>query len=198
MKKIVIVLLLISQISLFAQDYKFGKVSKEELEEKMHPLDSTADAAYLYRYRRTYYNYNASTGWFDVVTEIHNRIKIYTKEGFNKATQSIVYYRPDTGNKEKITSIKGYTFNIENGKIDKEKLSKKSIYDEKKNKFRSIKKITMPNIKKGSVIDLEYKIISPYYTYVDDLQFQYDIPVNNLDYKIEIPEYYKFKIATKG
>ena len=112
MKKSTIVLLLLSQLSLFAQDYTFGKVSKAALEEKFHPLDTTADAAYLYRYRRTYYDYNASSGWFDVVTEVHNRIKIYTKEGFEKATQSIAYYKPDKGNDEKIKGIKGYTFNL--------------------------------------------------------------------------------------
>jgi transglutaminase-like putative cysteine protease len=198
MKKITIVLLLLSQLSLFAQDYTFGKVSKAALEEKFHPLDTTADAAYLYRYRRTYYDYNASSGWFDVVTEVHNRIKIYTKEGFEKATQSIAYYKPDKGNDEKIKGIKGYTFNLNSGNISKEKLSKKSIFDEKKNKFRSVKKITMPAIQIGSVIDIEYKIISPYYTYIDDLQFQYDVPVNNLEYTVEVPEYYKFKLATKG
>lgn len=198
MKKITIVLLLLSQLSVFAQDYKFGKVSKEELEEKFYPLDSTADAAYLYRYRRTYYQYNSSSGWFDVVTEVHNRIKIYTKEGFEKANHSIVYYKPDEGDDEKISSIKGYTFNLDGTKLNKEKLSKSNIFSEKKNKLRSIKKITMPAIKVGSVIDLEYKIISPYYTYIDDLQFQFDIPVKKIEYSVEIPEYYKFKIANKG
>ena len=197
MKKITIVLLL-SQLSLFAQDYKFGKVSKEELEETFYPLDSTADAAYLYKYRRTYYDYNSTTGWFDVVTEIHNRIKIYTKEGFNNANQSIVFAKPDKGQDEKISFIKGYTFNLEGNKISKSKLSKKNIFDEKKDKYRSVKKITMPNIKIGSVIDLEYKLISPYYTYVDDLQFQHNIPVKKLDFTVEVPEYYKFKLAAKG
>jgi hypothetical protein len=46
----------------FAQDYKFGKVSKEELEEKTYPLDSTADAAYLYKYRRTYFDFLENKG----------------------------------------------------------------------------------------------------------------------------------------
>jgi hypothetical protein len=40
MKKITIVLLLLSQLSLFAQDYKFGKVSKAALEERFYQLDS--------------------------------------------------------------------------------------------------------------------------------------------------------------
>jgi hypothetical protein len=56
----------------------------------------------------------------------------------------------------------------------------------------------MPNIKVGSVIDLEYKLTSPYYTYIDDLEFQNDIPIKNLDFMVEVPEYYKFKVVAKG
>jgi hypothetical protein len=198
MKKITIALLLLSQLSLFAQDYKFGKVSKAELEETFYPLDSTADAAYLYRGRSTYYKYNEIRGEFDVVTEVHNRIKIYTKEGFDKATVNIFYYKPEVGNEESFNSLKGFTFNKNVGKITKDKLLKVNIFQEKKNKYWSVKKITMPNIKIGSVIDIKYKIISPYYNKIDDFEFQFDIPVKTLDYSVEIPEYYKFNKLAKG
>ena len=52
MKKIIILSLLLSQLSIIAQNYKFGKVSKEELQERFYPLDSTAEAAYLFKKRR--------------------------------------------------------------------------------------------------------------------------------------------------
>ena len=48
MKKLLVALFLITQVPITAQDYKFGKVSKEELEEKFHPLDSAAEAVYFY------------------------------------------------------------------------------------------------------------------------------------------------------
>ena len=197
MKKIVIALLLLSQVSLFAQDYKFGKVSKEELEEKFYPLDSTADAAYLYRSRRTYFD-STSENFFQLVTEIHERIKIYTKEGFEMANKSISYYNPDNGSDESVTSIKGYTYSLVNGKIEKEKLSKKNVFTEKRNKFYSVKKITMPNIKEGIIIEIKYKLISPYATSISDFQFQYGIPVKKIKYKVEIPEYYTFNKKAKG
>ncbi|WP_373942180.1 DUF3857 domain-containing protein [Polaribacter sejongensis] len=174
MKKVTIVLLLLSQLSLFAQDYKFGKVSKEELVEKFYPLDSTADAAYLYKSRRTYYDYVQGDG-FQSVTEIHERIKIYTKEGFDMATKSVAYYTPEVGEEQAVSSIKGYTYSLENGKVVKEKLSKNSIFKEKKNRSYSIKKITMPNIKIGAVLEIKYKLISPYANSIDDLEFQYGI-----------------------
>lgn len=198
MKRIIIVLLLLNQVLLFGQDYKFGKVSKQELEEKFYPLDATADAAYLYRKRRTYYDFVPLNGNFQLVTEIHERIKIYTKEGFEMANKSISYYTPDVGLSESINSIKAYTFSLVDGKIEKEKLSKKSIFIEKVNKYQSTKKITMPNIKEGVIVELKYKYISPYETSIDDLYFQYGIPIKKLEYLVEIPEYYYFNKKTTG
>ena len=56
-KKIAFTLLVITQLATFSQDYQFGKVSKEELQEQFYPLESTADTAYLYRSRKTYYEF---------------------------------------------------------------------------------------------------------------------------------------------
>ena len=195
MKKFYLLLLFCSTIS-YSQEIKFGKVSKEELEEKMYPLDSTADAAYLYRYRRTYFDYSQQNG-FEIVTEYQERIKIYTTEGFEFANKSIVYYNPETGNSESVSGIKAYTFNWIDGVEAKDKLSKKDIFDEKKNKFWSLKKITMPNVKVGSVIDLEYQIRSPYKS-ISDAPFQFEIPVKQLEYSIQIPEYFNYNMRTKG
>lgn len=198
MKKIMILILLLNQLSVFAQDYKFGKVSKAELEEKFYPLDSTADAAYLYRSRRTYFDFIEQEGDFQSITEIHERIKIYSKEGFEMANKSIAYYNPDSGSTEYVSSIKGYTYSLINGNVKKEKLSKKGVFKEKRDKYYSLKKITMPNIKEGVVIEIKYKLTSPYATSISDFQFQYGIPVKKLEYQVEIPEYYSFNKRAKG
>ena len=197
MKKVTIGLLLLSQFSLFTQNFKFGKVSKEELQEQFYPLDSTADAVYLFKSRRTFFDYAGNNG-LQLITEYHERIKIYTNEGFEMATKSIPYYTPEVGEDEAVRSIKGYTFNLEGNNVEREKLSSKSIFKESPNKFRSIKKITMPKIKEGCVIELRYKIISPYYQSIEDLKFQYQIPVKKLDYKVEIPEYFVFNKRRYG
>ncbi|MCH3884246.1 transglutaminase domain-containing protein [Tenacibaculum aquimarinum] len=197
MKKLLLILITLASINCFSQEIEFGKVSKAELEEKFYPLDSTADAAYLHKYRKSNISYKNNSG-FIITTEVHERIKIYTKEGFEKATKSIRYYKPEKGGKEKITSIKGYSFSLENGKIKKEKLSKSSIFDKKTSKYRSIKEVTFPNIKVGSIIELTYKLISPYSTIIDDVEYQFDIPVKYLYCKIETPEYYNFSKKSKG
>ncbi|WP_298782305.1 DUF3857 domain-containing protein [uncultured Polaribacter sp.] len=196
-KKVIILMVLIVQASLFAQNYKFGKVSKEEVEEQFYPTDSTVDAAYLYKYRRSYFDFIPNEG-FQLITNIHHRIKIYTKEGFDYATKSVKYYNPDSGESESVGSIRGYTFFKENGKIQKEKLSKKSIFKEKINKYNSKVKITMPKLQEGCVVDIKYTITSPYATSIDDVEFQKGIPIKKINSQLEFPEYYTFRSTNKG
>ncbi|WP_439130696.1 DUF3857 domain-containing protein [Polaribacter sp.] len=198
LRKITVFIILCIQVSISAQNYKFGKVSKEEIAEKFYPLDSTADAAYLYKHRRSYFDWDQSAGWFQLITEIHQRIKIYNKEGFEFANQEVVYYNPDSGKREKVTSIKGYTYNLEKGKITEEKLAKSNIFKEKINKYNSKVKLTMPNVKEGSVVEFRYKIYSPYATSIADVEFQKGIPIKKLKTQIEFPEYFKFNKTNKG
>ena len=198
MKRISLVLLVVFFIetTVNSQDYKFGKVSKAELEETFYKSDSSASAAYLYRKRRTYFSYDKNEG-FQVITEVHNRIKIYNKDGFYKANINIPYYKPASGSDESILGINAYTYNLENGKIVKEKMSKKAIFLEKRSKNTSIKKMTLSSIKEGSILEIKYKRVYPYWG-IRDLVFQFDIPVKKLEYKVQIPEYFVFKKQSKG
>ncbi|NJN49907.1 MAG: DUF3857 and transglutaminase domain-containing protein [Polaribacter sp.] len=191
-----ILLLFISNIS--AQDLKFGKVSKEEVEEKFYPEDSSAVAAYLYKYRRTHYEYNSNTG-FVIVNDYHIRIKVYDKKGVDYGNFDINFYDPEDGKGDKITTLNGYVFNLdEKGNLDKQKLGKDNIFKERINKFRATNKIAMPNVKEGSVIDLEYSISSPFIYYIDDLEFQSAIPYKKYYAKIEIPDWFVFNKYAKG
>ncbi|WP_298556076.1 transglutaminase [uncultured Algibacter sp.] len=56
----------------------------------------------------------------------------------------------------------------------------------------------MPNIKEGCIIEYKYRINSPFYSNVDDFVFQHDIPIKKLEAKFETPEYFNFKLNTKG
>ncbi len=196
MKKILSIIILVLMASrIIAQDFKYGKVSKEELEEKYYPLDSSANAAVLYKNRQTYFDYQQNIG-FMVITEIHERIKIYNKEGFDWASKNINYYN-SSSDKEKIIGLKATTYNIENNKIVETDLSKKDVFDQESNKYWSQQKFTMPNIKEGCVLEWNYKIISPFKR-IEDLQFQYEIPVKKIEAKIEIPEYFVYNRRHKG
>ena len=100
----------------FAQDYRFGKVSKEEVQQKVHPTDSSANAAILYREMITEFDYNQTEGFY-ITTEVFERVKIYNKEGFDWATKKVNLYQGSGGAKEEISNLKGYTYYLEDGKV---------------------------------------------------------------------------------
>lgn len=179
-----------------AQDYKFGKVSKEELSEKIHDIDSSAAAAVLYRSRKIRFEYQQGTG-FKVYTSVHERVKIYNSAGFDYATISEVLYK-NGSDKESVTGIKAFTFNLENGKIVKQKMAKSGVFSTSLNKYRNEHKFTLPNIKEGSVIEYTYQIISPFYYSIDEIDLQYDIPIKKQEVSIATPEYFAFKPNVKG
>lgn len=194
MKKLILALISLITLSFssktLAQEVKYGKVSKEELQEKSYPLDSSANAAVLYQKRRTHYEYSGNEGWI-LITKVHQRIKLYNKDGFDWATKKIRLYNGKNGD-ERI-SVKGNTYNIVDNKIEKTKLKKNGIFDEDISENWRRKKFTMPNIKAGTVVEWEYTVRSPYYSNIDDMVFQYEIPVKYVESKVVIPEYFKFK-----
>ncbi|MEH6535385.1 MAG: DUF3857 domain-containing protein [Psychroserpens sp.] len=177
-------------LSSHAQDFKFGKVSKEELSQKQHALDSSAGAAVLFKDENIFFYYTDKSG-FEQHREVHKRIKIYNKEGYDWATEKIFLYEAGAGSREKVSSLKGYTYNLKGEKITKEKLKKDGIFEEEVNDFIEIKTITMPNIQDGCVIELKYEIVSPFLG-IDDIYFQYEIPMDRFDLRVATPEYYRY------
>ncbi len=190
MRKLLLVLLLQMGMSTYAQNYKFGKVSKEELQETVNPLDSTASATILYRKVDVKYAYNASDGFIQQ-RSIHERIKIYNKEGNKWATKRIKLLARSSGNKEELIGLKGYTYNFSEGDIDKKKLKGDGVFEEKKNDYWKFTSFTMPNVNPGSVVEYRYTIESPYMQ-IDDVNFQELIPIKKFEMSIKVPEYYGF------
>lgn len=196
MKKVFIVFICLWVNALTANEIKFGKVSKEEAEAKEHHLEKDASAAILFKEEKTQYNYDTEEGW-SVITYVFYRIKIYSKDGFDWATHKIPLIVSGS-DKEEIVNVKGFTFNMLNGKLVKKKLEKGGVFKEKVSKYRNKVSITMPEVKEGSVLDIQYKVVSPIYWYIDDYIFQYDIPVDKVEMKLSIPEYFVFRKYSKG
>ena len=175
---------------LHAQKFKFGSIDIKNLQEKEYELDPEAEAVVLRKKRTTNYQYSSGSGW-RLVTEVIERIKIYDKEGFEFASKKIPYYKGDSNES---VSIKAVTYNLENGKIVKTKLDGKEIFEEDINEDWSSKNFTMPNINEGSIVEWKYTVSSPYIQTIDDVVCQYDIPIKKLECKIEIPEFYVFRM----
>lgn len=183
-------------MGLHAQDVKFGKEDLAEIQETVYAKDSSVAAAYLYKYRYTYYEYLEGKG-FLLNTEIHEKLKIYTNDGLEYASKSIPLTR--FGSRvERLSDLKGFTYNLVNGKVVKTKLGKESIFSEEQSENINLRKFTMPEAKEGSVLEYKYKISSPFYYSIDEFVFQEDIPVKKLFAKLSILEWFKFNKMQKG
>ncbi|WP_432412866.1 hypothetical protein [Rasiella sp. SM2506] len=187
-----IISFLVISASLTAQNFKYGKVSKEELAEKQNASYPEADATVLYRDYKVNFAYTQGDGFVQTVT-VHERVKIYTKQGFDWATRNYIVY--DNGSDREKFDVKGVTYNLVNGSIEKEKLQNSAQFEERINKYRVNNKFTMPAIKEGSVIEYEYTLISPF-SRISDINLQYTIPINKELVELRVPEYYVYNIQS--
>lgn len=183
----------VTTIQLQAQEYKFGKVAKHELEKKGSEIDADANAEYLYKKETVYYDFVNNEQGLVQKKEVHLRIKIYNKEGLNWANHSIKLYNESASKRTTLMSKKGYTYNLVDGKIEKTKLKNESIFKEELNEYWAKVSFAFPKAKEGSIIELYYKLEEPFVGSIDDIYVQDLIPIKTLDVKVRIPEYFNFK-----
>ena len=63
MKKSLLLFLLLLGASTYAQKFDLGKVTVQELSEKVCPIDSSAPAAVLFSIGKTTFNYSSDDGF---------------------------------------------------------------------------------------------------------------------------------------
>lgn len=173
--------------TVFAGDFRLGKVSKEELMEKEHPLDPSAEAAVLYKKGKTYFDIE-NEKWV-VFTEVEVRVKIYSKEGYDWANVAVPYYYKRVSG-ESVSFKDAVTYNLVDGEIQKTSLKKGEEFTDELSKTRRQKKIILPDVKAGSVIEYKYIVKSPYVYSLADWFFQDRIPVNYVQYNLNIPQFF--------
>lgn len=185
---------------------KFGKVSEEELLAEYCPIDSNAHAYYIFDYGHSHFKYattkvregesTAGQKGFQLLFTHHFRIKILDSEGFDWADVAIPLYRDV--DEEKVGVIKATTYNLVDGKIEKTKLNRKDVHTEETNTYWTQKKFAMPAVKEGSVIEVEYTIISDYFWNLKEWMFQSSIPILRSQYNVDIPEYFTYNQTHRG
>lgn len=190
--------LLVLSISVFAQKppIKFGDISMEDLKMVTYAKDTSASAVILTDYGESTIRYDDNAG-FILYFERLRRIKILTKDGLDYANFSIPLYH-DGGTDEKLTGLKAVTYNLENGKVHETKLKSDGIFREKQDANVDISKLTMPNVKVGSVIEISYTVRSEFIFNFQDWEFQSEIPAIWSEYRARIPEYFTYERYMQG
>jgi hypothetical protein len=191
-------MLLLLPVSLFAQGpVKFGKISKAEVSRTSYLIDTAAAAVIIADIGKTEVVANKKD-FFSLEFKHHKRIHILQKSGYDYATIEIPLYK-DGDMEEELKDLKAITYNFEDGKIVETELNVKSgVFKEKLNNNIVIKKFTLPNVKEGSVIEYEYKIISDFLYNLQPWYFQEEIPCLWSEYTVGIPQFLNYRLISQG
>lgn len=190
-------LLLLFVTFLNAQDFEMGKVSVNELQQKFHPSDTSANAAVIYNKASTSVVYEE--GGFYAIQEFEIRIKIYKKEGFEAANFSMPYLIDDeNNNRDNLKITDAATYNLVDGTIVKSKLKDEGVFREKIDNSWKMLSFTLPNVREGSVIEFKYILKVDNITSFFKFDFQRSIPVDYAQYTTYVPLSYAYKYIFTG
>lgn len=200
MKRIFTFFFIVLSFSLSAQETnpfaKFGSITPSHLAKKLYTVDSNAAAVVLSDLGYTSIEGN-SKGWFSLVIKRHRVIHILDRKAFDEADIEIPLYS-DGGSVEKLENIRAVTYNLRDGKVQQSKLEKSGIYTEQVNKNLQVKKILMPAVKEGSIIEIEYGISSDFIHNLDPWYFQGSLPVLWSECKLSLPRFFSYGIISYG
>nr|WP_294869570.1 DUF3857 domain-containing protein [uncultured Pedobacter sp.] len=198
--KLLSIALLLSFFSIsysYAQDFEYARITGSDIELKNTQLDSNANAMVIREFGTAAVQLDNTTGKTYIDFQYHVRIKIFNKEGFNHGNIVIPLriYRDD---EDEIKELKATTINFVNGQLVKTELDKKKVFNEKKNKYVSLTKFTMPNLMDGSIVEYSYRLYSPYIFNFKTWEFQSDIPKLHSEYIANIPAVYNYNVSLRG
>lgn len=177
---------------------KWGKPTDQELQMTEYALDKEADAVVLYH--KTDVSYQFTNNDFRVIYRVNTRLKVLKPEGKRVADGQIAYLENETNRtrREIVTGLKATAYNMEDGKLVKTKMERSMTSEERLDKNQMVMKFSVPQVKVGTVIEIEYRIDSDYYGNIRDWYAQRDIPVLYTCYELSIPEWFTFNIEETG
>ena len=178
--------------------FKFGKVTEEEMQLEKCEFYPEAKSMVLGEYGNLSFSYSDDYGW-KYEMEVTVRKKIFKITDSDQANVKISLYEPVKGSaKEEITGIKSYTYNIVDGKIEREKLDNSEYYTKRINDYWVEISFAIPNVKEGSVIEYTYRKTSDYLYNLTTWYFQSDIPTAHSEFRFTIPEYFNYQASQLG
>lgn len=181
----------------FGQNFDYLKISQSDLNFTKTALDSNANAVVLREFGTASIRVDDLYGGLYIDFEYHVRIKILNKNGFDHAN-IVIPLHTQNDKEDTIEELNASTINYFNGEISITALDKKKVFKEKKNKYVTLTKFTMPNLTEGSIIEYSYRLHAPGIFNFRNWEFQSDIPKLHSEYIAFIPALYNYNVSLRG
>lgn len=186
-KTLIAFLLALSATAAFAQEHveKWGKIPDADLKMKVYPEDSSASAVVLQDLASIAVRYDG--GGFIVEHTRSRRIKVLDVSAFDQGNLMIPYR--STNSEERLTDLDIQMITPDG---EKHKVKSDNVFTEKLTKKWSAKKIFIPDLQKGSIIEYRYRRRSEDLLTLYSWYFQEDIPVRWSEVSMTIPVYFDY------
>ncbi len=176
--------------------YDLDEVTVEELSTTSYPLDPSANAIILFDIGSARFISEAGVG-LRLEFSRKTKIKILTTDGTDAANRTLTL-SVNGNRKEELRKLKAYSYNLLNGNIEKVKMAKDNVQKEHVHKFEDKIKFAVPNVRAGSIIEIEYVISTPFFGGLYPWFFQSEYPTVYSEYKIRTPEFLKYRPSIRG
>jgi len=166
-----------------------GQIEKEDLQMTTCDFDPEADAYILIKTGETSFIRDGSSTHLQTVYRY--RIKILQDKAVYRANVKVNFYSKD--DLQSADDVHGMTYNLdENGNVVTAELAKSNIYKKDISKEQSEIAFTLPDVRKGSVIEYTYTLSSRNYADIDNWYFQDAIPTRYCQFHFSVPDYLDF------
>jgi hypothetical protein len=201
MRGLPIVILVIAGLRGFAQDKTpvvFGKVTAADFFLLLPPDDTAADAVVIsdVGIKRFELRPFSQFEW-DGYLQHTKRVLILKKRGFEAATVTVplgVF----KGQSEVVTDLKAATYNLEDGRVVKTELDKKSIFKIKVSENWMAERFTFPVVREGSIIEYSYTEESPFVLNNHSWPLQSIYPCLWSEYTASIPPVFSYSVLKQS
>ncbi|WNB16762.1 hypothetical protein [Marivirga arenosa] len=179
--------------------FKVGKIDKSEFGPDSCSFYPEANSMIISEYGDLDFFYTEQDGWkYKLRVGVRKKVFDIT-DADDVANIKIRAYEPEKGmSKEEIGSIKAYSYNIVDGKIEETKLRSKEVFKKRLSDYWVEYSFAIPNVKKGTVIEYYYEKDSDYITNLHTWHFQKDIPVAYSEFRYSLPEWFNYQANQLG
>lgn len=176
--------------------YSWGRLTQAEFDMIEYDKDPEAEAVVLFDIGLTKFIDKDNSYVLEFTRT--RRIKILDQAGVDYAEFSIPYYFERGGRSEFVRSIEGVSYNYENSQLTKKELEPSNIYDEVISEHWKSKKIVLPDVKVGTVLEYRYVVESPFHFNLPDWKFQDRIPTIYSSYTAKMIPFYEYIYIVQG
>lgn len=192
---LVYLLLILFPIISFCQDgdFKWGATYKE-LGLTEFPQDTTAEALVINEFGYARFENSPEA---PLLVDYHVKIKILKPEGTKYGSIAIWLYKNGI-RAESLREIKASSYRMVNGSMVASEMDSKAIITENHDKNYTVKKLVIPNVTVGSIVEYSYTMVTPFDHNFHTWEFQDMIPKLKSEYWADIPANYIYNITLRG